>query len=82
MKAILLAIFGFMATSVALAQPGPPGGPHRPPPDRAAHIRLKQGEAAVDVKCPDETTLKDCADVALRLLDRVSGQKPPAETPR
>jgi hypothetical protein len=86
MRMLILAISLVTASSVAMAQPAPPppGGPHHPPPpppEKGAHIRLKQGEAAVDLKCPDETPLKDCADLAMRLLDRVSGPKP-AEPPR
>lgn len=79
MKAFLLTVSCFAAASAALAQPAPPpGGAHHPPqpPEGGAHIGLQQGEASVDVKCPDETPLKECADTALRLLDRVSGQRP------
>jgi len=80
---------GFLLmTGMAAAQPAPPpGGPHHPPPpDKGAHIRLRQGDAGIDVKCPDETPLKECADTAMRFVDRVlgpAGQKPaePA-TPR
>jgi hypothetical protein len=82
MKAIFLSLACFTLGTAALAQPAPqPGGPHHPPPpDNGAHIGLQQGEASVDVKCPDETPLKECADTALRLLDRVSGQKPHSRT--
>jgi hypothetical protein len=31
-------------------------------PDRAAHLRLKRGEALLDVKCADEEPMKTCAD--------------------
>jgi hypothetical protein len=84
MKALLLAASCLTVVSIAQAQPAPPppGGPHPPPPpDKGVHIRLKQGEASVGLKCPDETPLKECADTAIRLLDRVSGLKP-AEPPR
>jgi hypothetical protein len=84
MRTLFLTSWIVVATSVALAQTvPPPGGPHHPPPppEKGVHIRLKQGEAGVDLKCPDETPLKECADLAMRLLDRVSSAKP-VEPPR
>jgi hypothetical protein len=83
MKMIAPALACILAASGSLAQPAPPpGGPHPPPPpEKGAHVRLRQGDTGVDLKCPADTPLKECADAALRLLDRLSGQKP-SETPR
>lgn len=77
MRTAVLSIVGLiLGCGVALAQPAPPpGGPHHPPPppDRGAHIRIRHGDGGVDVKCPDDTPLKECADTAMRFLDRVVG---------
>ncbi len=66
--------------TVVLAQPRPPpGGPHHPPPpppERGAHIRVRQGDNAVDVACPGDTSLRDCSETAMRFFDRVIGTSP------
>lgn len=80
MKKSFFTLACLIATSPALAQPAPPppGGPHHPPPaDKGAYIRLEQGESSVDLQCPEETSLKDCTDTALRLLDRVASPRRP-----
>jgi hypothetical protein len=57
--------------------PPPPGGPGPrgqrppPPPERAAHFRLQRGDALLDVKCADEEPMKNCADLALQMIDRL-----------
>jgi hypothetical protein len=58
--------------------PPPPGGPgprgQRPPPpapSRAAHFRLRRGDAMVDVKCADDEQMKVCADLTLQMVDRL-----------
>ena len=70
---------------------GPMGGPgmeehfgwrHRmamrhmpPPPSKAAHFRLRKGDAAVDVKCADDEPTKACVDAAAVLMDKAAAQR-------
>ena len=58
----------------------PPGMMKMPPPmemmslpgaNKAAHIRIEDGDAAIDVKCADDDTTKACAEVTLQILDKV-----------
>jgi hypothetical protein len=55
--------------------PQPPAGSPRsegsPPPSKAAHFRVEQGDNAIDVKCADEEPMRACADIAMQLLDRL-----------
>lgn len=64
--------------------PPPPGhGPERdrgprgdappppPPPSKAAHFRVQKGDLDVDVKCADDEPMSACADIAMKLLDKV-----------
>jgi hypothetical protein len=61
--------------------PQPPGGGPRgdlsprgegpPPPSKAAHFRVEQGDDAVDVKCADDEPMRACADIAMQFLDRL-----------
>jgi hypothetical protein len=45
---------------------GPP-----PPPSKAAHFRVEQGDDTVDVKCADDEPMRACADIAMQFLDRL-----------
>ena len=54
--------------------PQPPAGSLRsdgPPPTKAAHFRVEQGDNAIDVKCADEEPMRACADIAMQFLDRL-----------
>ena len=54
--------------------PQPPAGGQRtegPPPSKAAHFRIEQGDNAIDVKCADEEPMRACADIAMQFLDRL-----------
>jgi hypothetical protein len=55
--------------------PQPPAGSQRgevpPPPSKAAHFRVEQGDNAIDVKCADDEPMRACADIAMQLLDRL-----------
>jgi len=55
--------------------PQPPAGGQRtegpPPPSKAAHFRIEQGDNAIDVKCADEEPMRACADIAIQFLDRL-----------
>jgi hypothetical protein len=57
--------------------PGGPGGWHHmpppPPPSKAAHFRLRNGNAGIDVKCADDEPMKACVDAAGQLIDKLSG---------
>jgi hypothetical protein len=50
--------------------PQPPAGGQRtegpPPPSKAAHFRIEQGDNAIDVKCADEEPMRACADAVPR----------------
>jgi hypothetical protein len=50
---------------------GGPRGEVLPPPSKAAHFRVEQGDNAIDVKCADEEPMRACADIAMQLLDRL-----------
>ena len=45
---------------------GPP-----PPPSKAAHFRVEQGDNAIDVKCADDEPMRACSDIAMQFLDRL-----------
>lgn len=42
-----------------------------PPMSRAAHFRLKTGDTDIDIKCAEDESMKTCADLVMRLIDRV-----------
>lgn len=51
-------------------------GPHAhrpplPPPSKAAHFRIEDGETKIDVKCADDEPMKACSDIVLSLMDRL-----------
>ncbi|MCZ7486752.1 hypothetical protein [Rhizobium rhizogenes] len=63
--------------------PGPDGpkhagwrdGPHgkrMPPPSKAAHFRLEDGERKIDVKCADDEPMKACADIMMQIIDKMN----------
>src|SRR6266481_3689457 len=60
------------ATTGQAPQP-PAGGPRSegpPPPSKAAHFRIEQGDNAIDVKCADEEPMRACSDIAMRRTNR------------
>lgn len=64
--------------------PGPRGdhdGPPPPPPSKAAHFRLESGDNRIDVKCADEEPMQACADIMMRIIDRVAPPVAPAPSP-
>ncbi|MCL8000118.1 hypothetical protein M8994_17950 [Brucella sp. 21LCYQ03] len=54
--------------------PSPRGGP-RPAPDKSAHIRVEDKGYKVDVKCAEDQSTVECAEIVYKLLDRVSPPK-------
>jgi hypothetical protein len=50
---------------------GGPQGEVAPPPSKAAHFRVEQGDNGIDVKCADEEPMRACADIAMQFLDRL-----------
>ncbi len=57
--------------------PGPEAAdehPHHHPimTSKAAHFRMKGPDLAVDVKCPDEESVKACTDAIAALMDKVA----------
>lgn len=56
----------------------PPPPPHRgprPAPDKSAHIRVEDKGYKVDVKCAEDQSTIECAEVVYKLLDRVGPPK-------
>jgi hypothetical protein len=65
---------GSPTTTTGQAPQPPAGGPRSegpPPPSKAAHFRIEQGDNAIDVKCADEEPMRACADIAMQFLDRL-----------
>jgi len=61
------------ATTGQAPQP-PASGPRSegaPPPSKAAHFRIEQGDNAIDVKCADDEPTRACSDIAMQFLDRL-----------
>jgi hypothetical protein len=61
---------------------GPPRGPERgefgfrghrppPPPSKAAHFRIEDGDTRIDIKCADDEPTKVCADLLLQVIDKL-----------
>jgi hypothetical protein len=46
------------------------------PPCKAAHLRVEQGDKAIEVKCADDGPMRACADIAMQLLDRIVIMQP------
>ncbi len=55
----------------------PPPPPHRGPPplEKSAHIRVEDKGFKVDVKCSEDESTNDCAEIVYKLLDRVGPPK-------
>lgn len=52
----------------------PPPPPHvgpRPAPDKSAHIRVEDKGYKVDVKCAEDQSTVECAEIVYKLLERV-----------
>jgi hypothetical protein len=48
---------------------------HRPPPpSKAAHFRIEDGNTRIDLKCAEDEPMKACADLLLQVMDRLQGQ--------
>ncbi|MBY3234348.1 hypothetical protein HFO17_07270 [Rhizobium laguerreae] len=48
---------------------------HRPPPpSKAAHFRVEDGNTRIDLKCAEDEPMKACADLLLQVIDRLQGQ--------
>ncbi len=39
---------------------------------KAAHFRVRSGDMMVDVKCADDDTTKECGDVVMQIVNRLS----------
>ncbi|WP_312862112.1 hypothetical protein [Rhizobium sp. P32RR-XVIII] len=44
-----------------------------PPPSKAAHFYIQDGDVKIDIKCADDEPTKVCADLLLQMLDRLEG---------
>ena len=58
----------------AAVAPPPPPGHGAPPPPPGAHVivdRGANGVVHVDVKCADRESTRDCAGIALLMLDKI-----------
>ncbi|WP_026330749.1 hypothetical protein [Agrobacterium sp. 10MFCol1.1] len=51
---------------------GPHGRRMPPPPSKAAHFRIEDGERKIDVKCADDEPMKACADIMMQLIDKMN----------
>ncbi|MGO7542408.1 hypothetical protein ACC680_27925 [Rhizobium ruizarguesonis] len=45
-----------------------------PPPSKAAHFRIEDGNTKIDLKCAEDEPMKACADLLLQVMDRLQGQ--------
>ncbi|MBY5408969.1 hypothetical protein HFO98_10895 [Rhizobium leguminosarum] len=48
--------------------------PLPPPPSKAAHFRIEDGNTRIDLKCAEDEPMKACADLLLQVMDRLQGQ--------
>jgi len=48
--------------------------PSPPPPSKAAHFRIEDGDTRIDLKCAEDEPMKACADLLLQVMDRLQGQ--------
>lgn len=55
--------------------PPPPRGGPRHAPDKSAHIRVEDKGFKVDVKCAEDQSTVECAEIVYKLLDRVGPAK-------
>lgn len=44
-----------------------------PPPSKAAHFFVQDGDVKIRIKCADDEPTKVCADLLLQMLDRLEG---------
>ncbi|MCP2155763.1 UNVERIFIED_ORG: hypothetical protein J2S29_002097 [Rhizobium sp. SLBN-170] len=51
---------------------GPHGKRMPPPPSKAAHFRIEDGERKIDVKCADDEPMKACADIMMQIIDKMN----------
>jgi len=51
---------------------GPHGKRTPPPPSKAAHFRIEDGERKIDVKCADDEPMKACADIMMQIIDKMN----------
>lgn len=51
---------------------GPHGKRMPPPPSKAAHFRIEDGERKIDVKCADDEPMKACSDILMQLIDKIN----------
>jgi len=51
---------------------GPHGRRMPPPPSKAAHFRIEDGERKIDVKCADDEPMKACADIMMQIIDKMN----------
>ncbi|MFF2319505.1 hypothetical protein ACFVTJ_00475 [Agrobacterium sp. NPDC058088] len=43
-----------------------------PPPSKAAHFWIEDGERKIDVKCADDEPMKACADIMMQIIDKMN----------
>lgn len=55
--------------------PPPPRGGPRHAPDKSARIRVEDKGYKIDVKCAEDQSTIECAEVVYQLLDRVGSPK-------
>jgi hypothetical protein len=46
-------------------------GHHRPPPSKAAHFWIEDGDTTIDIKCADDEPTKVCADLLLQVIEKL-----------
>ena len=83
MNTLLLSGILFVGlTSVAVAQSAPATPPEPATqsasksdiaalPHKGAHFRLEDGDAALDVKCPDDEPMKTCGEITIQILEKL-----------
>ncbi|MBX4957313.1 hypothetical protein HJB56_22225 [Rhizobium lentis] len=49
-------------------------GHRMPPPSKAAHFEIDDGNTRIDLKCAEDEPMKACADLLLQVIDRLQGQ--------
>ncbi|WP_037093994.1 hypothetical protein [Rhizobium leguminosarum] len=48
--------------------------PMLPPPSKAAHFRIEDGNTRIDLQCAEDEPMKACADLLLQVMDRLQSQ--------
>jgi Ni/Co efflux regulator RcnB len=41
-------------------------------PAKGARFRIQRGETTIDVRCPDDSQLGECADILFQIMDRMN----------